>query len=148
LVGIEREEQKSSSGKYAFGGVRTYPLIGLIGYGMAFISTNQLLPVAAGFIVVGGFLLLSYWHKTRAFQEAGMTSEMAGLATYLVGALVYYGHFWVASTVVITSLILLELKSVLEGLARRFSPDDILTLAKFLFLTIVVLPMFWQGLWG
>lgn len=141
LIGLEREEQKSSSGKYTFGGVRTYPLIGLIGYSMAFLSTSQLLPLATGLVVIGGFMLLSYWHKTRSAQEAGLTSEMAGLVTYAVGALVYYGHFWVASTLVITSLVLLELKSALEGLARRFAPDDILTFTKFLFLTIVILPI-------
>ena len=141
LVGLEREEQKSATGKYVFGGVRTYPLIGLIGYGMAFLSTTQLLPLAAGFVVIGGLMVMSYWHKTRSSQDAGLTSEMAGLATYLVGALVCGGHFWVASTLVITSLILLELKAVLEGLAHRFSPDDILTFTKFLFLTLVILPI-------
>jgi uncharacterized membrane protein (DUF4010 family) len=141
LIGIEREEQKSTSGKYVFGGVRTYPLIGLIGYGMAFLSTTQLLPLAAGFVVIGALMAMSYWHKVQSSQEAGLTSEMAGLATFLVGALVYNGHFWVASTLVITSLILLELKFILEDLAHRFSPDDILTFTKFLFLTLVVLPI-------
>jgi uncharacterized membrane protein (DUF4010 family) len=141
LVGLEREEQKSASGKYIFGGVRTYPLIGLIGYAMAFLSTTQLLPLAAGFVVIGALMVMSYWHKTRSSQEAGLTSEMAGLATYLVGALVHNGYFWVASTLVIISLILLELKSILEGLAHRFSPDDILTFTKFLFLTLVILPI-------
>ena len=34
LVGLEREEHKASAA-YSFGGVRTFPLIGLIGYGMA-----------------------------------------------------------------------------------------------------------------
>ncbi len=31
LIGLEREEHKRSSEYYAFGGVRTFPLIGLIG---------------------------------------------------------------------------------------------------------------------
>jgi len=141
LIGLEREEHKSASGRYAFGGVRTYPLIGLIGYSMAMLSSGQLLPFSVGFVVVGGFMLLSYWHKTRSFQEAGLTTEIAGLFTYLVGALVYHEHFWVASTLVILSLILLELKFVLEGLAQRFSSDDIFTFTQFLFLTIVILPI-------
>jgi uncharacterized membrane protein (DUF4010 family) len=86
-------------------------------------------------------MLLSYWYKTQRFPQAGLTSELAGLTIYLVGALVYYGHFWVASTIVIVSLLLLELKVFLEGLTQRFSQDDILTFAQFLFLTIVVLPI-------
>jgi uncharacterized membrane protein (DUF4010 family) len=141
-IGLEREEQRSVVGKYVFGGVRTYPLIGLLGYGMALLSTNQnLLPVSAGFIVIGSLMLLSFWKKTQTSQAAGLTSEIAGLNTYLVGALVHYDRFWVASTIVIISLILLELKTFLEGLTHRFAPDDILTFTQFLFLTIVILPI-------
>ena len=29
LIGLEREEHKSATGSYSFGGVRTFPLIGL-----------------------------------------------------------------------------------------------------------------------
>lgn len=140
LIGLEREEHKINKG-YDFGGVRTYPLIGLLGYSMAFLSQEQILPVAVGLAVIGGFMMLSYWHKITSSQRVGLTSEMAGLATYIVGALVYHEHFWVASSLAIASLILLELKSFLEGLARRFSEEDILTFTKFLFLTIVVLPI-------
>ncbi|MEB3294202.1 MAG: DUF4010 domain-containing protein [Synechococcales bacterium] len=141
LIGLEREEQKSEVGRYVFGGVRTYPLIGLIGYSLAFLAQKDLLPVAIGLLVIGGLMALSYWHKMRSSYDAGLTTEMAGLATYLVGPLVYHEAYWVASTLVITSLMLLELKSALEGLVHRFAPADILTLAKFLFLTIVILPI-------
>ena len=66
LVGLEREEHKFTVGSYSFGGVRTFPLIGLIGFSIALVSGNQLLPVTLGFMVIGAFLLLSYWHKLRA----------------------------------------------------------------------------------
>ncbi|MGB5595068.1 MAG: MgtC/SapB family protein [Crocosphaera sp.] len=141
LIGLEREEWKSISGKYSFGGVRTYPLIGLIGYSVASISSHQMLLLTAGFIVIGGLMLLSYWHKVQTSQGSGLTTEIVGLATYVVGALVYHDQFWMASTLVITSLLLLELKSVLEDLAHKFSPEDILTFTKFLFLTAVILPI-------
>ena len=88
LIGLEREEHKASTGTYTFGGVRTFPLIGFMGYSIALLSGTQLLPVALGFLVVGGFLLLAYWHKLSHSETAGVTSEMSGLTTYLVGALV------------------------------------------------------------
>jgi MgtC family len=87
LIGLEREEHKAAAGAYSFGGVRTFPLIGFIGYSIALLSANQLLPVILGFMVIGGFLLLSYWHKLSGTGPAGITSEMSGLTTYLVGAL-------------------------------------------------------------
>lgn len=141
LIGLEREERKLLASHYAFGGVRTYPLIGLIGYAMAYLSTGELVPLALGFGVVGSFLLLAYWHKLQRSQDSGFTSEVAGLTTYLIGALMYGNHLWVGTAIAIISLILLELKSALEGLTQRFSSTDILTFTQFLFLTLVVLPI-------
>ncbi len=67
--GLEREEHKAA-GNYSFGGVSTFPLIGLIGYSIALISGTQLLPLTIGFLVVAGFLMLSYWHKLSAQSSA------------------------------------------------------------------------------
>ena len=141
LVGLEREEHKAGAKHYGFGGVRTFPLIGLIGYSVAFLSGTQILPLMLGFLVVGSFLVLSYWHKLCASEIAGITSEMSGLTTFLVGALVQYGHFWIATALSVASLLLLELKEVLEKLATRIPPEEIFTFAKFLLLTAVVLPI-------
>ncbi|MGA3070988.1 MAG: MgtC/SapB family protein [Terracidiphilus sp.] len=141
LIGLEREEHKAAGGSYSFGGVRTFPLIGLVGYSAALISGPQMLPLATGFLVVAGFLLLSYWHKISSNETAGVTTEMSGLATFLVGALVWYGHLWIATTLGVASLLLLDLKAALEKLAARIAPSEILTFAKFLFLSGVILPI-------
>ncbi|MFH1605497.1 MAG: DUF4010 domain-containing protein, partial [Pseudomonadota bacterium] len=141
LIGLEREERKAGAEKYAFGGVRTFPLIGLVGYAMAYLSGNQLVPLALGFVAIAGFLLLSYWHKLATGGLAGMTSEIAGLITYLIGALVFQQHLWVATALGVATMLLLELKGGLEGLTKRISPDDIFTFTKFLLLTAVILPV-------
>jgi len=141
LIGLEREEHKAAGGSYSFGGVRTFPLIGLVGYSAALISGPQMLPLATGLVVVAGFLLLSYWHKISSSETAGATTEISGLATFLVGALVCYGHLWIATTLGVASLLLLDLKAALEKLAARIAPDEILTFAKFLFLSGVILPI-------
>lgn len=141
LIGLEREERKGARQTYSFGGVRTFPLIGLIGYSSALVSGQQILPVAIGFLVVAGFLLLSYWHKLTSSETAGVTTEMSGLATFLVGALACYGHLWIATTLGVASLLLLDLKDALEKLAARIAPNEILTFAKFLLLSAVILPI-------
>ena len=88
LVGLEREEHKSD-GRYSFGGVRTFPLIGLIGFSISLIAGTQLMLLATAFVVVAGFLLLSYWHKLAAEKPGGVTTEMSGLATFLMGSLIF-----------------------------------------------------------
>ncbi len=148
LIGIEREEHKKQIEHYAFGGVRTFPLIGLIGYSMAVMAQGQLLPVTLGFVVVAGFLLLSYWRKLTSISTAGVTTEMSGLATYVVGALVYYNHFWIATTLAVASTLLLELKAALDSLTQRISSAEILTFTKFLLLSVVILPVLPDNAFG
>src|SRR5579859_4585763 len=107
LIGIEREEHKKQIENYSFGGVRTFPLIGLVAFALGVLAQGNLLPVTLGFVVIAGFLLLSYWRKLTNTPTAGVTTEMSGLATYLVGALVYYDHFWIATTLAVASALLL-----------------------------------------
>ena len=53
----------------------------------------------------------------------------------------YYEHFWIATTLSVASLLLLELKTGLETLASRAAPGEILTASKFLLLSAVILPI-------
>ncbi len=141
LVGLEREEHRISSAGYAFGGVRTYPLIGLVGYAASLLSGSNPAFITIGFGVVGAFMLLSYLRKLSMPEAGGATSEMTGLAIYVVGALVQHDYFWIATTLVVVSLMLLELKTGLESLATRVPTEEIFTFAKFLLLTAVILPV-------
>lgn len=141
LTGLEREERLSANGRLSFGGVRTFPLIGLIGYGISLLAGGQILPVMLGFAVLGGFLMLSYHNKMEDSKFAGVTSEMSALTTYVAAALVYREQFWIATTLTVASMMLLELKAVLEGLTKRVPPDEIFTFTKFLLLSAVILPV-------
>ena len=141
LIGLEREERKARDEQYLFGGVRTFPLIGIIGYTMAMLSGPDILPQALGLLAVAGFLWLSYWHKLLTSPQAGITSEMSALTTYMVGALVSHDMFWIAASISVASIILLQLKVFLEGMAKRIGPEDILTFTKFLLLTAIILPI-------
>jgi uncharacterized membrane protein (DUF4010 family) len=141
LIGLEREERRVSGQQYRFGGVRTFPLIGLIGYAMALLSGAQLVPLTVGFAVIGSFLWLSYRHKLQASNEAGVTTEISGLVTYVVGALVSRDQLWIATTLAVLSILLLELKEFLESLSTKIPATEILTFTKFLLLTFVILPI-------
>ena len=144
LVGLEREEHHAESNhtaSYAFGGVRTFPLLGLIGYALSLVSGDNLIPPTIGFAVIGAFLWLSYQHKLSTNERAGITTEMSGFTTYLVGVLVSHGQFWIATTIAVASILLLELKTALENLSRRLPREEILAFAKFLLLTGVILPV-------
>ena len=141
LIGLEREEQKVASAQYRFGGVRTFPLLGLLGYALNLFSEGNLLLPAVGLAVVGAFLWQSYRYKLEREALAGMTTELSGLVTYVIGALIAYHQYWVATTVTVLGVGLLELKTALESFTKRVPSDEILTFTKFLLLSAVILPI-------
>src|SRR5258708_23809277 len=79
IIGLEREEHKQRDATYAFGGIRTFPLLGLVSYALALISAPGLLPWTLGLLVVGRLLVVSYVHKVGVSATAGMTSELPPL---------------------------------------------------------------------
>ena len=144
VLGLEREGHKAQV-SLAFGGVRTFPLIGLSGYGLALVAGPSPWPVGAGLLVVGLLMAVSYHHKLlvaeRDRRGAGVTSEFSAILIYIVGAVTARGELWIACTLVVAALLLLELKGALEKLSRRIPSSEILTFAQFLVLTIVILPV-------
>ncbi|MEJ0049289.1 MAG: MgtC/SapB family protein [Rhodospirillales bacterium] len=140
LIGLEREEHKLSGEQYAFGGVRTYPLIGLIGYALALLSGVEVLPVVLGFLLIGGFLMLSYSHKLVAPGGAGVTLRNVGAGDLPHRRPGVPRAYWIATALAVASVVLLDLKAALESLAKRIEQDDILTFAKFMVLSAVILP--------
>jgi uncharacterized membrane protein (DUF4010 family) len=141
LIGLEREEQKVVSTQYRFGGVRAFPLLGLLGYVLSLLSQGNYLLPAAGLVVVGVFLWQSYRYKLEHEAMAGMTTELSGLVTYAIGALVSRQQYWVATTIAVLGVALLELKAALENFTKRVPGNEILTFAKFLLLSAVILPV-------
>jgi uncharacterized membrane protein (DUF4010 family) len=148
LVGLEREEHKASSDNYGFGGVRTFPLIGLLGYVLALVSGVSLILPGIGLAVVAAFLWQSYRYKLEHSPLAGMTSEISGLLIYSMGVLVFQEQYWIATTITVIGVVLLELKAGLENLTKRVPGDEILTFAKFLLLTAVILPVVPNAIYG
>ena len=142
LVGSEREEHKASFGppclrrRAHVSPDRTDRLFHGVFWGAGNYCRSAL-----GFAVVAGFLFLSYWHKLTSPRLPAITSEISALTIYLVGGLVYQGHFWIATTLSVASALLLELKTALEGLTKRVAPEEIFTFTKFLLLTAVILPI-------
>lgn len=141
LLGLERERRKTEAGHYIFGGVRTFPIIALVGYALARLAEGDALVVLGGLTIVGAFLLLSYRHKIATADEAGVTTEFTGLLTFLLGPLVVRGDYWIATALVVVCVLLLEFKTGLEALSRRLPSQEVVTFTQFLLLTAVILPL-------
>jgi uncharacterized membrane protein (DUF4010 family) len=138
LIGFEREEQRPDDPAGFFGGIRTFPIIGLGGF-LLVEAFESALPFAVGLLALGLLLTVSHWSSVRA-GDLGLTTEVAALLTYALGAAAARGLTWLALAVGVVAVILLHEKRELEGLSARIPPEELRTLLRFLLLTAVILP--------
>jgi uncharacterized membrane protein (DUF4010 family) len=135
LIGIEREEHEPEG----IGGVRTFPIIGLGGFLLVEAFPESSLPFALGLVVLGALVGLSHWATLRE-GERGITTEIAALLTFTLGAAAARDLYWISIASGVITVILLQEKTRLEGLALRLPAHELGTLVRFLLLTAVILP--------
>lgn len=141
LVGIERESTKLEQGSVIFGGVRTYPIISLLGFGCAWLQrygVSLMLPV--GLSVMGALAAIAYITKTKAGHH-GFTSEASALLTFVVGAVALLADVWIAMALAVVNTVLLSEKAELETYLDRFNKVEFLAVVKFILVTVIILPV-------
>ncbi len=136
LIGFEREEHEPDG----IGGVRTFPIIGLGGYLLIAAFPESVLPFSVGLVVTGALVALSHWYFLKR-GEPGLTTETAALLTFALGGCAAKGLYWIAIANGVITVILLQEKIRLEGLATRLPRRELSTLLRFLLLTAVILPV-------
>jgi len=103
-----------------------------------------------GLVVLGIWLYPYYRAEVTREKSAGQsTGEMpdglmvpiCNLVAYLLGAIVLAAQPWLAVAMTVTAVVLLQARSQLHALAKKIPGKEIITLAQFLVLTGVVLPL-------
>jgi uncharacterized membrane protein (DUF4010 family) len=139
LIGAERERdqaEREASTQRQFGGIRTFPIIGIAGYLLSLDSWAY----TAGLLALGALLAVSHRFKIQR-GRVGMTTEVAALVTYALGPIVRSEALWLAVASGIATVLLLQLKQPMERVARRLSDEEIFTLTQFVLVTAVALPL-------
>ncbi|MBX9854835.1 MAG: DUF4010 domain-containing protein [Gemmatimonadaceae bacterium] len=145
VVGLERETAKSVRGRLVFGGIRTEPLLALLGFAAACLQLMGVpFAVPAGFGAVAFLAALSYATKLRTHhpeRSPGVSSELSGLLTFVVGALALLAEPWLAAALGIGNALLLSEKARLAALVRRLEKQEFLAALRFVLVTFIVLPI-------
>lgn len=94
-----------------------------------------------GGAVLGLLLGLNYYVKQAQFHVFGVTTIIIALITYCIAPIVATQPSWFYVMVVVTVLLLTELKHTFTELAQRMKNDEMITLAKFLAISGIILPM-------
>jgi len=141
LIGLSQRRLNLHKDTPFFGSDRTFTLIGLFGYILYLFSPKDFSLFAGGGIVLSIFLGLSYYFKINKLGDFGITSIITALITYCMGPLVMLTASWFYVSVVVVVLLLTEMKSTFVELAQKMNNDEFITLAKFLLISFIILPM-------
>ncbi len=141
LIGFEREWTQTLEGRrHAFAGARTFTLVSFAGALCALLSEGAVL-IAAGTLAVGGLTLYAYAIEARSSESRGGTTEMALLASFLLGAAAGQGDLLLAAAGAVAVTLALSLKNEIRHLARALSETEIHATIRFLAISVMIAPI-------
>jgi uncharacterized membrane protein (DUF4010 family) len=120
-----------------FGTVRTLSLTGVMG-AVFYLLSPWLFMV--GYVAITALFLLLYWVRLQQ-QHGSMLSFLVWSMTYAYGPLIMEQPLWVASSVFVVTVLLLNAKQSLNQWFQHLDNEEFSTLAKLLLLSVVVLPL-------
>jgi uncharacterized membrane protein (DUF4010 family) len=138
LLGLEREQRGSS-----IAGIRTFPIVSLFGTVCA--QVGQTLGgwiVAVGLIALAAIVVCANFAQIKKGTiDPGMTTEVAVLLLYVIGALIVVGYLTAAVVIAGAMAVLLHSKRPLHNFARAVGERDMRAIMQFVLLSLVILPI-------
>ncbi len=143
LIGLSqrRISLKREGETTMFGTDRTFTFIGILGYLLYILDPTGLRLFMGGGAILGMLLGLNYYVKQSQFHVFGVTTIIIALITYCMAPIVATQPSWFYVTVIVAVLLLTELKHTFTEFAQRMKNDEMITLAKFLAISGIILPM-------
>jgi uncharacterized membrane protein (DUF4010 family) len=140
LIGLAlREYYLGKRRDQVFGSTRTCVFLSILGFALFNLDPQHWLYLA-GLLVVG-FLLSIYYASQVARDHFGMIGILLGLLCYLIGPVSQVFPSWFLILFAITILLVLNSQARIHWLTERLHNEEIVTLAKFMVLAGVILPL-------
>lgn len=139
LVGLQRQRAHAEG----LAGVRTFALVTVAGalFGHLSASFGGWM-VAGGVVALTGLMVVGNLHKIKSGAlDPGLTTEVAMLVMYGVGAFLAVGPAAVSIVVGGAVAVLLYLKPQLHGLAEKVGEADFRAIMQFALISLVILPV-------
>ena len=138
LVGLQRESAASP-----LAGVRTFPLVTVLGTVCGLLSQ-----AFGGWILAAGIIALAviiYIGKiiemSKGHLDPGVTTEVAVLLMFAVGAYLIVGDRAVAIAIGGGAAVLLHFKGELHGIVAKLGANDLKAVMQFALISLVILPV-------
>lgn len=140
LIGLEREYSRPKDAKI-FAGIRTFPLIGILGFTAALISSITDTWIYISIFIGFSALSVAAYYSAAKEGRLGGTSEVSGMLVFVLGSLVYWGYFLLPSVIAIIIATFLSMKLQLHSFAGKVNAQDIYATLKLAIITLIILPL-------
>jgi len=143
LIGLERGwERRELPTARRTAGLRTFGAIGMLGGVTAQLGGDHPGPlIAALAIALGIVLAVGYWRESEIDRDVSLTTAVAALVTYSLGALAGRGELLAASSSAVVLTMLLGFRPELHGLIRQIDRGELLATFRLLLISLVMLPV-------
>lgn len=128
------------------GGIRTFPLISLSGAILYALEPHYAAAFCVGLVVLGVWLYPYYRAEVARDEQSTETADgimvpLCNVVAYVLGPVALLQPPWMAIGLVVAAVLLLRARDRLHALAKKIPGHEIITLAQFLVLIGVVLPL-------
>ncbi len=143
LIGIERgwKARGAVSGERV-AGVRTFALLGLLGGAVAIAAADLgAIVLALGLVALTAALTTSYVLSFLQKRDAGVTSLVAALVAFVLGALAGLGYLESAAAAAVAATLFLGFKPELHRWVESLTEQELRAGLKLLVMSVVLLPV-------
>ncbi|MDE1172940.1 MAG: DUF4010 domain-containing protein [Parvibaculaceae bacterium] len=151
FFGLGFEESFAHSRLKPPGGIRTFPLLAICGGLLYALEPVHAFLFAVGLAALALWLGLYYWKRLALNLaesaegadrlEAGIMAPACNLLAFILGPLCLVAPLWIPIAAAVAGVLFLGERDRLHTLAARTSSHELVTLAKFLIVIGVVLPL-------
>ena len=142
LLGLERgwhRRDEPEGGRIA--GLRTFAMAGLLGGVSGWLaSLTGPVVLAFAFLALSGLLATSYWVRLKEGNDLGLTTEVACLLTFALGAASVLGDLTPPAAVAVVAALLLSMKRRMHRWVARIERLELEALLKLALISVVILP--------
>lgn len=145
LIGLEREFrlQNKLLVESPLGGVRTFAMMGALGFLATFLSTEYrltwLLPTL--FVMAMLFPLITHAYFVFTRKLFSVITALALIVSFCIGILIAFDELYFALALSILFTGILALRDALHKVARKLSVDELFAILQFIILSAIILPI-------
>ncbi len=140
IVGLEfREYLAKREDHLAIGSARTYTFVAILGFVLYSLDPGFRLYIT-GFVFLAVLFGLFYQHKVQTGQ-LGVLQLLIGAIVYTFGPVALTMPLWFFVLLFVANIFVLSAKPLAHRLLEHMDQQELITLAKFLLLSAVILPL-------